>query len=73
MVELDANNLPNEALNRGDIDQNAFQHKAYLNNDSAANGYDLVVLGDTLIAPLTLYSQKFDSIDAIKEAAGALE
>ena len=43
-----------------------------LNNDSAANGYDLTPIGDTLIAPLTLYSKNFDSIDAIKEAAGLL-
>ncbi len=72
LVEFDAYNLPNEALNSGDIDLNAFQHKAYLNNDSAANGYDLTPIGDTLIAPLTLYSKNFDSIDAIKEAAGLL-
>lgn len=72
LVEFDAYNLPNEALNSGDIDLNAFQHKAYLNNDSGANGYDLTPIGDTLIAPLTLYSQNFDSIDAIKDAAGQL-
>ena len=72
LVEFDSYSLPNEALNSGDIDLNAFQHKAYLNNDSQANGYDLTVIGDTLIAPLTLYSQNFDSIDAIKEAAGLL-
>ena len=61
---------PNRALNDGEIDLNAFQHKAYLNNDAAVNGYDLTVIGDTLIAPLSLYSQKYDSVDAIKEAAG---
>lgn len=72
LVEFDAYNLPNEALNNGDIELNAFQHKAYLNNDSAKNGYDLAVIGDTLIAPLTLYSRNFDSIDAIKEKAGLL-
>ena len=72
LVEFDAYNLPNEALNNGDIELNAFQHKAYLNNDSAKNGYDLAVIGDTLIAPLTLYSKNFDSINAIKEAAGLL-
>ena len=72
LVEFDAYNLPNEALNSGDIDLNAFQHKAYMNNDSANNGYDVVAIGDTLIAPLTLYSQNFDSVDAIKEAAGLL-
>ncbi len=72
LVEFDAYNLPNEALNSGEIDLNAFQHKAYLNKDAETNGYDLAVIADTLIAPLTLYSQNFDSIDAIKEAAGLL-
>ena len=70
LVEFDAYNLPNEALNSGEIDLNAFQHKAYLNNDATVNGYDLTVIGDTLIAPLTLYSEKFDTLDALKEAAG---
>jgi ABC-type metal ion transport system substrate-binding protein len=73
LVEFDAYNLPNEALNAGEIDLNAFQHKAYLNKDAGDNGYDLTVIGDTLIAPLTLYSQKFDSLDALKEAAGAAQ
>ena len=73
LVEFDAYNLPNEALNAGEIDLNAFQHKAYLNKDAGDNGYDLAVIGDTLIAPLTLYSQKYDSLDALKEAAGAAE
>ena len=73
LVEFDAYNLPNEALNAGEIELNAFQHKAYLNKDAGDNGYDLTVIGDTLIAPLTLYSEKFDSLDALKEAAGAAE
>lgn len=72
LVEFDAYNLPNEALNNGDIDLNAFQHKAYLNNEIAKNGYDLVSIGDTLIAPLTLYSKNFESLDALKDAAGLL-
>lgn len=72
LVEFDAYNLPNEALNSGEIDLNAFQHKAYLNKDAQTNGYDLTVIGDTLIAPLTLYSQKYDSLDALKEAAGLI-
>ena len=70
LVEFSAYNLPNEALNSGDIDLNAFQHKAYLNNDAGKNGYDLAVIGDTLIAPLTLYSKKYKSLDEIKNAAG---
>ena len=69
-VQFSNFSLPNQALVNGEIDLNAFQHKAYLNNDAAVNGYDLTVVGDTLIAPLALYSQKYDSVDAIKEAAG---
>lgn len=72
LVEFDAYNLPNEALNAGEIDLNAFQHKAYLNNDAASNGYDLTVIGDTLIAPLTLYSRHYTTLEALKEAAGQL-
>lgn len=70
LVEFDAYNLPNEALNTGDIDLNAFQHKAYLKNDSTKNGYDLTAIGDTLIAPLSLYSKKYSTLDALKAAAG---
>ncbi len=73
LVTFDAYNLPNDALNAGDIDLNAFQHKAYLNNEIEAAGYDLTVIGDTLIAPLTIYSNKYASIDELKEAAGLNE
>ncbi|MBQ8556639.1 MAG: hypothetical protein IJ438_12330 [Clostridia bacterium] len=73
LVEFDAYNLPNEALNSGEIDLNSFQHKAYLEKDASGNGYDLTVIGDTLIAPLALYSQKVDSLDALKELAGLFE
>lgn len=72
LIELDAYNIPNEALNSGEIDLNAFQHKAFLNNEIAVNGYDITPIGDTLIAPLTLYSEKFDTLDALKEAAGLI-
>ena len=70
LVEFSAYNLPNEALHSGDIDLNSFQHKAYLNSDASKNGYNVEAIGDTLIAPLTLYSKKYSSVDAIKSAAG---
>ena len=69
-VEFDAYNLPNEALNNGDIDLNAFQHKAYLNKEIAQCGYKIEAIGDTLIAPLSLYSKKAKSVDEFKELAG---
>ena len=69
-VEFDAYNLPNEALNNGDIDLNAFQHKAYRNKEIAQCGYKIEAIGDTLIAPLSLYSKKAKSVDELKELAG---
>ena len=69
-VEFDAYNLPNEALNNGDIALNAFQRKAYLNKEIAQCGYKIEAIGDTLIAPLSLYSKKAKSVDELKELAG---
>ena len=71
LVEFGAYNLPNDALNAGEVDLNAFQHKAYMNKEIADYGYSIVSIGDTLIAPLTLYSTKFHSVDELKNAAGA--
>ena len=70
LVVFDAYNLPNEALNSGDIDLNSFQHKAYLANEVNSQGYEIETIFDTLMAPLTLYSKQFDSVDALKAAAG---
>ena len=39
----------------------------------AAFDTDLAVIGDTLIAPLSLYSKQVDSLDALKELAGLLD
>lgn len=61
--------LPNNALNGGDISMNAFQHHAYFDNDVATNGYDLQVLADTFVITMNLYSQKYESIDALTAAA----
>lgn len=60
---------PNRALNDGEIDLNAFQHKAFLANDVAQKGYDIVDIGDTIIAPLSIYNnkKKISSIDDIKD------
>lgn len=70
LVEFDAYNLPNEALNSGDIDLNAFQHVAYLNSEISSQGYELTVIGDTLMAPLSLYSNQVSTLDELKELAG---
>lgn len=51
-------NIPNNALNSGEIDMNAFQHHAYFNNDVASNGYDLTAIGDTYIVAMNIYTAK---------------
>jgi ABC-type metal ion transport system substrate-binding protein len=70
LVIFDAYNLPNEALNSGEIDLNSFQHKAYLASEIKSQGYKLTAIGDTSSAPLTLYSKKASTLDELKKLAG---
>lgn len=62
--------IPNEALANGDVDLNAFQHYNFMNNWSQEHGTELVAVCDTLIAPLCIYSEKYTSLDEIKEGDG---
>ena len=58
---------PNQALADKEIDLNSFQHYAYLNKDIEDRGFDLSVIGETIIAPLGLYSNKIKSLDELKD------
>lgn len=58
---------PNRALEDGEIDLNSFQHYAYLNNEIKTKGYKLSPIGETLLAPLGLYSRKIKSVAEIKD------
>ena len=62
--------MPNIALADGEVDLNAFQHYNFMNNWSAENGTELVAVCDTLIAPLCIYSEKYTSLDEVKEGDG---
>ncbi len=57
---------PNRALHDGEIDLNAFQHKAFLKNDIERNGYEIVDIGDTIITPLSVFNNK-DKIKSIED------
>ena len=59
--------IPNQALADKDIDMNAFQHYAYLGKEIEERGFDLEVIGETIIAPLGLYSNKISSVSEFKE------
>lgn len=60
-------NQPNDALAAGDIDLNSFQHKKFLNNYNEEKGENLAILGDTILAPLGLYSTQINTLEEIKE------
>lgn len=67
LVKFSDYSLPNQALADGEIDLNAFQHYAYLNNEIADKGLELSVIGETIIAPLGLYSDKISDISELKD------
>lgn len=65
IVQFSDYNTPNNALNSGEIDLNAFQHQIFLQSDVEANGYDVETIGYTFIIPLNVYSNKVTSIEEI--------
>lgn len=58
---------PNEALNKGDLDVNAFQHKPYLDKQIEDKGYKLVPVGNTFVYPIAAYSKKIKSLAELKD------
>ena len=66
-------NIPNNALNSGEIDMNAFQHHAYFNNDVASNGYDLTAIGDTYIVAMNIYTAKDYTIESALASTDTLK
>ena len=67
LVKFADYSLPNQALADGEIELNAFQHYAFLENQSKESGFDLTAIGETIIAPLGLYSKKVTDVAQIKE------
>ncbi|WP_298722967.1 MetQ/NlpA family ABC transporter substrate-binding protein [uncultured Ferrovibrio sp.] len=59
----------NEALNRGDLDANNFQHIPYLQNQVKQRGYDIVPLDASIVVPMGLYSKKFKSAADLPKGA----
>lgn len=60
-------NQPNEALESGDIDLNAYQHKKFLEEFNKDHKTNLVSIGNTMLVPLGIYSKKYKSLDDVKE------
>ena len=56
LVEFTDYNQPNKALQNGEIDVNAFQHKYFLSNWNSENKGTVVDIADTLLSPIHLFS-----------------
>lgn len=60
---------PNKVLANGELDANLFQHKIYMEAFAAENELDLSEVIIVPTAPMGLYSEQFDSIDAIEDGS----
>lgn len=69
IVEFSDYIQPNVALDGGDIDANLFQHTIYLENFEKEQGMDLSALITVPTAPMGVYSNQFDSLEAIEDGA----
>lgn len=69
LVQFSSAYDPNDALDDGEIDVNAFQHIAYLDTFNEKTGSDLVPIGTTIIAPLGIYSNEYKSLEEIQDGA----
>ena len=57
----------NQAVADGELDLNSFQHYAYFNQVKTDQNLDLTAIGETLIVPLDLFSNKYTSLDEIPD------
>ena len=67
LVQFSDFSLPNNALNSGDIQMNAFQHHAYFENDKSTNGYDISIMNDTFVIAMNIFSKNYTNVNDIPE------
>lgn len=69
LVPFSDYSIPNEALNAGDLDANAMQHKPYFDAQLAQRGYRLAIVGTTALFPMGVYSRKVKNISDLPDGA----
>lgn len=60
---------PNEALEQGDIDLNAYQGYILMDDFNKTHQDALSAIGETVLNPISLYSEKYKSVDEIAEGS----
>ncbi|ENQ3080043.1 MetQ/NlpA family ABC transporter substrate-binding protein [Bacillus sp. WLY-B-L8] len=69
LVEFSDYTTPNKALADGDIELNAFQHIAFLEQFKKEHKLDITAIGTTQIAPMGLFSEKYKKPSEIPNGA----
>jgi D-methionine transport system substrate-binding protein len=69
VVEFSDYIQPNLALSKGDLDANLFQHKVYMENFAKEKNLKLSEVIIVPTAPMGIYSNKFKSLEEIKEGS----
>ncbi|MNJ37520.1 D-methionine-binding lipoprotein MetQ precursor [compost metagenome] len=59
--------IANQALADKELDFTLFQHYAFLEQEVADKGYNFAVIGEALVAPLSVYSKTITDVSEIKE------
>ena len=60
---------PDAALAAGEIDLNSYQHGPYLEAYNEKNGTKLISIGNTYLAPLRIYSNKYKDLKDVPDGA----
>lgn len=61
--------IPNQALDTGDLEANAFQHQPYLDNQVKDRGFKITSVAATVNFPMGIYSSKYKSWAELPEGA----
>ena len=69
VIEFTDWNMPNAALQAGDIDANNFQHQPFLDNQVKQRGYDIVSVAKSVVVPMGVYSSKVKALADLKPGA----
>ncbi|MBM7716135.1 MetQ/NlpA family ABC transporter substrate-binding protein [Siminovitchia sp. FSL H7-0308] len=61
--------LPNKTLADGELDANSYQHQPFLDQFNKDHDTDLVSVGKTILNPMGVYSEDYQSIDDLPKGA----
>lgn len=67
LIKFTDYNTPNEALADGSVDLNSFQTIIFMNDYEEASGNDFAPIGNTIITPLGIYSEKHGDISEVAD------